>query len=69
MLNNAYSLRRLLAVDLLPGANLSNAIGFLNVLLPAHEIFEKPLSHVPSAIRNAIKELGTRQQVEAFAAM
>jgi hypothetical protein len=72
VLNNAYSLRKPLAEDLLPSNNgpyVSNAIGFLNVLLPAHEIFDKPLSYVASAIRHTIQELGTRAQVEAFAAM
>lgn len=72
VLNNAYSLRKPLAKDLLPsntGPYVSNAIGFLNVLLPGHEIFDKPLSHVAYAIRHAFQELGTRAQVEAFAAM
>ncbi|KAF8848132.1 hypothetical protein BDZ45DRAFT_754153 [Acephala macrosclerotiorum] len=71
VLNNAYSLRAPLAADLLPSGSVyvSNAIGFLNVLLPACEVFEKPLSYVASMIRNSIKELGTRDQVEAFAAM
>jgi hypothetical protein len=70
VLNNAYSLRAPLAADLLPsGAYVSNAIGFLPVLLPAHEILSQPPSHVASAIRHAIKELGTRDQVESFAAL
>lgn len=72
VLNNAYSLRKPLAKDLLPinnGPYVSNAIGFLNVLLTAQEIFDRPLSHVASAIRYSIEELGTREQVEAFAAM
>ncbi|TVY83701.1 Transcriptional regulator sdnM [Lachnellula suecica] len=72
VLNNAFSLRAPLSADLLPkasGGYVSNAIGFINVLLPAYQVFDKPLSHVAFAIRNAIKELGTRPQVEAFAAM
>ncbi|CZR51145.1 related to LysR family regulatory protein [Phialocephala subalpina] len=71
VLNNAYSLRAPLAADLLPSSSVyvSNAIGFINVLLPAHEVFSKPLSYVASAIRHSIKELGTRTQVEAFTAM
>ncbi|KAF4625251.1 hypothetical protein G7Y89_g12920 [Cudoniella acicularis] len=71
VLNNAYSLRAPLAADLLPTGSVyvSNAIGFLNVLLPACEIFNKPLSHIASSIRHAIKDLGTRAQVEAFAGM
>lgn len=70
VLNNAYSLRKPLAEDLLPnGEYVSNAIGFLPVLLPAHEIFDRPTSHLASRIRYAIKEYGTRPQIEAFAAM
>ncbi|KUJ12620.1 uncharacterized protein LY89DRAFT_757174 [Mollisia scopiformis] len=72
VLNNAYSLRKPLSKDLLPsngGPYISNAIGFLNVLLPVNEIFSKPLSYVALAIRNAINQLGTRAQVEAFASM
>ena len=71
VLNNAYSLRKPLADNMLPSKDpyLSNAIGFLNVLLPGHEILDMPLGHVALAIRHAIQELGTRAQVEAFAAM
>jgi hypothetical protein len=47
---------------------VSNTIGFLSVP-PACEIFDKPLSYVTSTIRNSIQELGTRVQVETFAAM
>lgn len=72
VLNNAYSLRKPLADDLLPAKNgpyISNAIGFLNVLIPVHDIFEKPLSYIAYAIRDSIKKLGTRSQVETFASM
>lgn len=72
VLNNAYSLRKPLAQDNLQassGPYVSNAIGFLPVLLPAHEISEKSLGYAASAVRDAIRELGTREQVEAFAAM
>jgi hypothetical protein len=48
---------------------VSNAIGFLNVLLSAEEIMDKPISYIASVIRSAIQELGTRAQVEAFASM
>ncbi|KAK6445693.1 hypothetical protein FP744_10001942 [Trichoderma asperellum] len=68
VLNNAYSLRAPLEADLLPKSApyLSNAIGFIHVLLQTQEIFNKPLSYVAFTIRNAIKQLGTRAQVEAF---
>ncbi|KAI1498319.1 hypothetical protein F5X99DRAFT_335160 [Biscogniauxia marginata] len=72
MLNNAYSMRNTLAADLLPGkgsAYISNAISFINVLLPARDIFEKPLGRIALEIRKAITDLGTRAQVEAFTGM
>ncbi|CAM1502610.1 Fc.00g073860.m01.CDS01 [Cosmosporella sp. VM-42] len=71
VLNNAYSLRPVLEGDLIPEgrAYLSNAIGFINVLLVAKDIVEKPLSYVASRIRKSITQLGTREQVEAFTAM
>ncbi|KAL6862087.1 hypothetical protein J3F83DRAFT_767708 [Trichoderma novae-zelandiae] len=71
VLNNAYSLRKCLETDLLPkGAPyVSNAIGFINVLLPIQYVFEKPLSYMAAVIRSAIQELGSRSQVEAFFAL
>lgn len=71
VLNNAYSLRAPLETDLLSKGvpYLSNAIGFIHVLLQSQVIFTKPLSYVAYAIRNAIRQLGTRAQVEAFASM
>jgi hypothetical protein len=71
VLNHAYSLRIPLAEDLLDRSveYVSNAIGFLNVLLSAEEIMDKPISYIASVIRSAIQELGTRAQVEAFASM
>ncbi|KAK1243083.1 hypothetical protein MKX07_003711 [Trichoderma sp. CBMAI-0711] len=71
VINNAYSLRKCLETDLLPKGvpYVSNGTGFINVLLPVHHIFEKPLSYIAAATRSAIQELGTRSQVEAFFAM
>ncbi|KAL7787061.1 hypothetical protein V8C37DRAFT_274641 [Trichoderma ceciliae] len=71
VLNNAYSLRTSLEADLLlKGAPyVSNAVGFINVLLPVQDILDKPLSYTATATRSAIKELGSRAQVEAFSAL
>jgi hypothetical protein len=71
VLNNAYDIRKPLSVDLLPKgeAYISNATGFINVLLSLDDIISKPLSYTASRIREAIKELGTLEQVEAFYAM
>jgi hypothetical protein len=52
-----------LAADLLlSGVYVSNAVSFITVLLPAHEILEKLLSYVASAIQHTIKGLGRRDQ-------
>jgi hypothetical protein len=71
VLNNALDIRKRLQDDLVPeGAPyVSNAIGFINVLLSVKDITEKPLSYVASSIRAAITDLGTREQIEAFFAM
>ncbi|KAF2712907.1 hypothetical protein K504DRAFT_487462 [Pleomassaria siparia CBS 279.74] len=45
---------------------VSDAIGFINVLLPVKDIVEKPLSFIAESIRYAIVELGPRPQAEAF---
>ncbi|KAM0820423.1 hypothetical protein AB5N19_06242 [Seiridium cardinale] len=67
-INNAYSLRKVLAADLLPNGTTysSNAIGFIIVLLPIHDVLDRPLGHVALDIRAAIQDLGTRSQTEAF---
>ncbi|TPX07382.1 uncharacterized protein E0L32_002148 [Thyridium curvatum] len=69
---NAMSLRRVLADDLLSPADrpfISMALTFPTVLLPAGEILTKPLSWLALQFRNAIKEQGAREQVEAYAAL
>jgi hypothetical protein len=70
-LNNAFDIRKVLRADLLPEETIyiSNAIGFINVLLSARDVLEKPLAYTAHAIRNAITELGTREQVETFFAL
>ncbi|TDZ99581.1 Transcriptional regulator sdnM [Colletotrichum sidae] len=48
---------------------LGNCVGFLTALVPAKEIFEKPLSYLASQIRKAIIEQGTTEEVEAYASL
>lgn len=71
LLNNAFSLRKRLENDLLPASQpyLSNAVGFINVLMSVGEILQNPVSHLAAHIRRCINEHGTRSQVEAFTAM
>lgn len=68
VLNMAYDIRKPLQHDLLPtnAPYVSNAVGFVHAILSVKDIMERPLSYVASAIRRAIAELGTREQVEAF---
>lgn len=71
-LQNAYSLRKVLAKDgLMPEGSpyISNCVGFLDAVFSAKDIFQKPLSYVASQVRCAIKEQGTRAQVESYSAM
>ncbi|KAH9903781.1 hypothetical protein F4778DRAFT_99452 [Xylariomycetidae sp. FL2044] len=70
VLNNAMSLRKLMAGGELPapgGDYLSNAIMFFYVTMRVRDVFEKPLSWVAARIRGAIAEQGTQAQAEAFA--
>ncbi|KAM0429637.1 hypothetical protein ACHAPT_006242 [Fusarium lateritium] len=69
---NSMSLRRVLASDLLSPSDrpyISMALGFPTVLLPARDILTKPLSWLALQFRNAINSQGTREQVEAYAAL
>jgi hypothetical protein len=71
MLMNVYGLRKILAKDLLPEgrAYISNAVLGVSAFLPVRDIFAKPLSYVALAVRRSIAELGTREQIEAAAAL
>lgn len=71
LLANAFNLRPILAKDLLPSEKvyLANAVSGVSALLPAKDIFSRPLWSVASAVRLSIDELGTRQQLEALEAM
>ncbi len=68
---NAYSLRKVLEKDLLPPDRLyvSNCIGFINMVLPARDVLQKPLSWLAAQMRTAINNQGTREQVESYQAM
>ncbi|KAH8894542.1 hypothetical protein GQ53DRAFT_643335 [Thozetella sp. PMI_491] len=71
MFNNAYCVRKVLTPDIIPAERtyLSNAIGFINMLVPVQDIVSKPISWLAGQYRKAIVELGTREQVEAFYGM
>jgi hypothetical protein len=68
VLNNAYDIRKPLSTSYFPSSSpyISNAIGFIPILLSLSSIREKPPSHTASLIRQAIKELGTSEQVKSF---
>lgn len=69
---NAMSLRKVLAGDLLSPLErplLSMALSFPTVILPARDILQKPLSWLALQFRRAINDQGSRQQVEAYAAL
>ncbi|KAL7624935.1 hypothetical protein AAE478_004149 [Parahypoxylon ruwenzoriense] len=71
VVQNAFSLRSALEKDLLPKGSkyMSNCVGFINVVLSAKDVLQKPLGYVALQIRHAIVEQGTREQVEAYAAL
>ncbi|KAK6063699.1 lysR family regulatory protein [Seiridium cupressi] len=71
LISNVYSLRKQLAVDLLPQGRpyVSNAVSFINVHSSLHEVSEQPLGHLALSIRQAIEQLGSRSQIEAYAAL
>lgn len=68
---NPFDLRGLLAKDLLPAstAYLSNAVYAFFATVPASAILQKPLSFLASQIRRQMLEQGTRNQMEALAAL
>lgn len=68
---NAFRLVSVLGRDHLPSAKafISNAATEIYTFLPARDIFTKPLSYAAHAVRCSMKEGGTREQVEALAAI
>ncbi|KAL6411812.1 lysR family regulatory protein [Ilyonectria robusta] len=71
LISNGFSLRGVLANDLLPSgtAYMSNAVYAVFAFMSASDVFNKPLSYVASQVRQSIQEQGTREQIEAFAAL
>lgn len=70
VITNVLGLRTILSNDLLPKgtAYVSNATSMVQALVPASQVFQKPLSFTASKVRQSIQEQGTRNQVEAFSA-
>ncbi|GJC85416.1 transcriptional regulator sdnM [Colletotrichum liriopes] len=68
---NAFSLAAVLGNDRIPSAKayVSNAATEMYAFLSAREIFTKPLSYTAYAVRRSMMNGGTRNQVEALAAL
>ncbi|RDW58312.1 hypothetical protein BP5796_12242 [Coleophoma crateriformis] len=69
-ITNVLDMRRFLSKDLLPQgtAYVSNAASLVQSLVPASQLFQKPLSFTALKVRQGIQEQATREQVEAFIA-
>ncbi|KAM5343374.1 hypothetical protein ACJ41O_011911 [Fusarium nematophilum] len=67
----AMSMRKSLEKDLLLPEKpfVSNCFAFTNLLLPAKDFKQKPVSHVAAQMRAALNEQSTRAQIEAYQAM
>ena len=70
-INIAFGLRWLLAKDMLPASSacVANAVMYVLAFMPAKEVLNRPLGYVAAALRKALAELGTREQVEAHLAL
>ncbi|KAI1136067.1 hypothetical protein F5Y05DRAFT_392812 [Hypoxylon sp. FL0543] len=68
---NAFGMRSALANDLLPPthAYVGNAVAGVWAFVSMQDLFARPLGHTAAAVRRSIAEQGTRQQVEARAAV
>ena len=68
---SVYSHRKVLKQDLLPsnGLYVSTCIGFINKILTARDVLQKPLSWLAFQMRECINSQGTRKQVEAYQCM
>lgn len=67
----AFGLRWLLAKDMLPSSSayVANALTYVPAFMPAKDVLNRPLGYVAAALRKALVELGTREQVEARLAL
>lgn len=70
-INVVFGLRWLLGQDLIPSDSsyVANALVLVPAFIPARDLLAKPLGHVAALIRAALQTLGTRDQVEACAAL
>lgn len=70
-INIAFGLRWLLAKDMLPAssANVANAVTYVPAFMLGGDVLTRPLGHVAAALRKALAELGTREQMEARLAL
>lgn len=70
-INIAFGLRWLLAKDMLPASSayVANAVTYVPAFMPAEDVLNRPLGYVAAALRKALAELGTREQVEARLAL
>ncbi|KAI1209199.1 uncharacterized protein F4807DRAFT_427523 [Annulohypoxylon truncatum] len=68
---NAFGMRSVLAKDLLPPthAYVGNAVAGVWAFVSMRDLFSRPLGYTAAAVRQSIAEQGTRQQVEARAAV
>ncbi|KAI0882242.1 uncharacterized protein GGS22DRAFT_170532 [Annulohypoxylon maeteangense] len=68
---NAFGMRSVLAKDLLPPthAYVGNAVAGVYAFVSMRDLFARPLGYTAAAVRRSIAEQGTRQQVEARAAV
>ncbi|KAI1448577.1 hypothetical protein F5Y02DRAFT_274756 [Annulohypoxylon stygium] len=68
---NAFNMRSVLTKDLLPPthAYVGNAVAGVYAFVSMRDLFTRPLGHTAAAVRRSIAEQGTRQQVEARAAV
>ncbi|MCJ1270263.1 hypothetical protein MMC22_010159 [Lobaria immixta] len=70
-INIVFGLRWLLAKDILPASSayVANAMTFVPAFMSVRDILTKPLSYVAVVLRQALADLGSREQVEARLAL
>lgn len=70
-INIVFGLRWLLAKEMLPASSvyIANAVTFVPAFMSARDILTKPLGYVAVALRQALADLGSREQIEARLAL